>query len=210
MRHRRRSKPIARAGRGQGHDRQPNGYFANLHFEQAGQFLGGDFDYFEATGEARYYQAIGPRLVVALRARGGSIKSTGDEAVLVPFSKRYFLGGSTTLRGWGRYEVAPLTDEGNPMGGHTFANFAVEARIPIVGKLSGVLFADAGNVWYDPWDFNITDLRYDIGPGLRYMTPFGPIRLDVGFQMNPIDGLLVNGEKQSRPMRIHFSIGQAF
>ena len=187
-----------------------NGYFANLHFEQAGQFLGGDFDYFETTGEARYYQAIGPKLVVALRARGGTISSNGDEGVLVPFSKRYFLGGSTTLRGWGRYEVAPLTDEGNPMGGHTFANFAVEARVPIVGKLSAVLFADAGNVWYDPWDFNITDLRYDVGPGLRYMTPFGPLRLDVGFQINPIDGLLVNGEKQTRPMRIHFSIGQAF
>jgi outer membrane protein assembly complex protein YaeT len=186
------------------------GYFANLHFEQAGKILGGNFDYFEASGEARYYQSIGRRLVVAVRARGGSIDSNGDEEALVPFFKRYFLGGATNLRGWGRFEVSPLSGNGNPIGGHTFANFSVEARVPIVGKFGGVLFLDGGNVWSEPWDFNVRDMRYDIGPGLRYMTPLGPIRLDLGFQMNPIEGLLVNGKKQSRPLRIHFSIGQAF
>jgi outer membrane protein assembly complex protein YaeT len=187
-----------------------SGYFANLHFEQAGRFLGGDFDYFEATGEARYYQSIGRRLVVAVRARAGSIDSNGNEDALVPFFKRYFLGGATNLRGWGRFEVSPLTEEGNPIGGHTFANFSVEARFPVVGKLGGVLFLDGGNVWYDPWDFNLNDMRYDIGPGLRYQTPIGPIRLDVGYQLKEIPGLIVNGKKQSRPIRIHFSIGQAF
>ena len=54
------------------------------------------------------------------------------------------------------------------------------------------------------------DLRYAIGPGLRYQTPVGPIRLDFGYQLNPIPDLLVNGSPQTRRWRLHFSIGQAF
>jgi outer membrane protein insertion porin family len=187
-----------------------SGYFANLHFEQAGRLLGGDFDYFEATGEMRYYLSIGSKAVIALRGRGGSIDASGDIQERVPFFKRYFLGGATNLRGWGRFQVAPLSPEGNPIGGHSFANFSAELRIPIKGKLGGVLFADGGNVWSNPWDFNLNDLRYDVGPGLRYATPIGPVRVDFGFQLNPIEGLLVSGAKQTRPLRIHFSIGQAF
>jgi outer membrane translocation and assembly module TamA len=89
-------------------------------------------------------------------------------------------------------------------------NFSTELRVPIWGKLGGVLFLDGGNVWTDPWDFNVTDLRYNVGPGLRYNTPIGPIRADLGIQLNPIPGLLVDGKKQERQFRFHFSIGQAF
>jgi len=87
---------------------------------------------------------------------------------------------------------------------------SAELRANLFGKLGGVLFVDAGNVWENSWAFDLHDLRYAIGPGLRYQTPIGPIRFDVGFQMNPIPGLLVNGEEQKRPLRFHFSIGQAF
>jgi outer membrane protein assembly complex protein YaeT len=186
------------------------GYFANLHLEQAGRFLGGDFHYIEVSGEGRFYQSIGNRAVIAVRARAGSIDSNGNESTSVPFFKRYFLGGATNLRGWGRYEVSPLTESGLPIGGHSFANFSTELRIPLVGKLGGVLFLDGGNVWSNPWDFNLNDMRYDVGPGVRYNTPIGPVRLDVGYQLNPIEGLIVNGELQRRRLRIHFSIGQAF
>jgi outer membrane protein insertion porin family/translocation and assembly module TamA len=89
-------------------------------------------------------------------------------------------------------------------------NFSTELRVPIVGKLNGVVFMDGGNVWSDPWEFNLNDMRYDVGPGLRYDTPVGPFRIDFGFQLNPIDGLIVNGAPQTRAMRVHFSIGQAF
>jgi outer membrane protein insertion porin family/translocation and assembly module TamA len=54
------------------------------------------------------------------------------------------------------------------------------------------------------------DLRYDIGPGCRYDTPIGPLRFDVGYQLNPIPNLTINGQPQTRRWRIHFSIGQAF
>ena len=186
------------------------GYLAALHVEQAGTFLGGSYDFYELTGEGRVYQSVGNGLILAAKVRGGSIDAQGDPQVRVPFFKRYFLGGATNLRGWGRYEVAPLSGFGLPIGGHTFMTFSTEARFPIWGDLGGVLFLDGGNVWNDAWDFNLGDLRYDVGPGLRYLTPIGPIRLDVGYQLNPIPNLLVNGEPQARRFRFHFSIGQAF
>jgi outer membrane protein assembly complex protein YaeT len=194
------------------------GYFATVHLEQAGKWLGGDYDYYELTAEGRYYLSLADWAVVAVRARAGSIEAIGSilpggefaEEALVPFYKRYFLGGSTNLRGWGRYEVSPLSGFGLPIGGHSFTNFSTELRVPIWGKLGAVLFLDGGNVWTNPWDFNLNDLRYDAGPGLRYNTPIGPIRADLGFQLNPIPGLVVNGKKQERDFRFHFSIGQAF
>jgi outer membrane protein assembly complex protein YaeT len=187
------------------------GYIASLHVEQAGKLLSGDYNYFEVSGEGRYYLSLGGRAVVAVRARGGSIDGTGaTEATSVPFYKRYFLGGATNLRGWGRYDIAPLTPGGQPIGGHSFTNFSTEVRVPIWGNLGGVLFLDGGNVWSNPWDFNLNDLRYDVGPGLRYNTPIGPFRADFGYQLNPIPNLLVNGKPEARQFRFHFSIGQAF
>ena len=85
-----------------------------------------------------------------------------------------------------------------------------ELRAILKGNFGGVLFVDAGNVWADPWAFKLGDLRYAVGPGLRYQTPVGPIRFDFGYQLNPIPGLTVNGQPQARRWRIHFSIGQAF
>ena len=187
-----------------------HGYMAALHAEQAGRWLGGDFDYYELTAEGRYYKSIGTRAVVAVRLRAGSIDAWGPQDELVPFFKRYFLGGATNLRGWGRFEVSPLGGTGEPVGGHSFLNFSTELRVPLWGNFGGVVFLDGGNVWSNPWDFNLNDMRYDIGPGLRYNTPIGPFRADFGIQLNPIDGLIINGEEQKHPFRFHFSIGHAF
>jgi outer membrane protein assembly complex protein YaeT len=195
------------------------GYVATVHLEQAGKLLGGDYDYYEITGEGRYYRTVAGRAVVALRARAGSIDAIGFEGgsldeppgtAVVPFYKRYFLGGATNLRGWGRFDVAPLSGFGLPLGGHSFAHFSTEVRVPIWRNLSGVIFVDGGNVWSDPWDFNLNDLYFDMGPGLRYSTPIGPFRVDFGYQLNRVEGLRLNGELEPRRFRVHFSIGQAF
>ena len=187
-----------------------SGYVAAVHLEQAGRWLGGDFDFYELTLEGRYYISLGDKAVIAVRARGGSIDAWGVEQELVPFFKRYFLGGSTNLRGWGRYEVSPLSGEGLPIGGHSFMNFSTELRVPLFGNLGAVLFLDGGNVWTDPWGLDFSDMRYDAGPGLRYNTPVGPFRIDFGYQLNKIEGLIINGEPEKRHFRVHFSIGHAF
>jgi outer membrane translocation and assembly module TamA len=97
-----------------------------------------------------------------------------------------------------------------PIGGHTMLESSAELRAPVWGNFSAVLFADAGNVWNNAWDFNLNDLRYDVGPGLRYLTPVGPLRLDFGYQLKQIPGLLIDGKPEAHRFRVHFSIGQAF
>jgi outer membrane protein assembly complex protein YaeT len=186
------------------------GYMASLHLEKAGTFLGGSYDYYELTGEGRIYRNLGNIMVLAGQVRAGSIDAQGDPNVRVPFFKRYFLGGAGNLRGWGRFEVAPLSGFGLPIGGTTFMTFSTEARFPVWSKLGGVIFLDGGNVWANAWDFKLGDMRYDVGPGLRYTTPIGPLRVDLGYQLNPIPNLLVDGKPQARRFRFHFSIGQAF
>ena len=192
------------------------GYVASLHVEHAGGPLGGSYAYTEVTGEGRTYLKIGNVAVLAGQVRSGYIRPHGDPDARVPFFKRYFLGGSTTVRGWGRFEVAPLSGGGLPIGGTRFTHASIELRAPIWGQISGVAFVDAGSVWGDPSApaiiKNDTGWRYAVGPGLRYQTPIGPIRLDVGYQVNPIALLRVDGKPASeqRRFRFHFSIGQAF
>lgn len=186
-----------------------SGYLLQMHVEQAGRWMFGDFNYLEYTAEARKYQTVG-NLVLAGRVRAGTIDAPGLLASNVPFFKRYVLGGSADMRGWGRFEVAPLTMSGLPIGGHSMFQSSGELRIPAFGNLSAVLFVDAGNVWYDSFDFNLGDLLVNVGPGLRYRTPIGPVRVDLGYQLTRLEGLLISGEPEPRRWRVHFSIGQAF
>ena len=186
------------------------GYVLNAHVEQAGKWLWGDFNYWAFTAEGRHYFSVGRRAVIANRLRAGSIDALGDLESNVPFYKRYFLGGASSVRGWGRFEVSPLSGFGFPIGGHAMIEGSSEIRVPVWGKVGAVAFLDYGNVWTDSWAFDLGDLRYAVGPGLRYLTPIGPARVDLGYQLNPIDNLRVEGELQTRRWRIHFSIGQAF
>ena len=184
------------------------GYVVNGHVEKAGQFLRGTFDYTEISGEVRGYVPMGSRFVWANRARSGTL--AGSSAALIPFYKRYFVGGSSSIRGWGRYQVSPLTPGGQPIGGRTMMEVSTEARFGIRGKLGGVLFADGGNVWEGPWEVQVNKLRWAVGPGIRYDTPIGPMRVDLGVQVNPVDGLVLEGNPEKRKWRLHVSIGQAF
>lgn len=181
-----------------------------LHAEEAGRIVPRSFNYSALSAEGRHYLPIGDRVVLASRLQFGNIRPVGNDPRNVPFSKKFFLGGATSIRGWGRYEVSPLSGSGLPIGGNSMLAFSEELRATLRGSFGGVLFLDAGNVWADSLGARLGDLRYAVGPGLRYQTPLGPIRFDVGYQLNPIADLLVNGSPQTRRWRLHFSIGQAF
>ena len=188
-----------------------HGYQVALHTEQAGRIVPGTFNYYALSADLRHYLPIaGNNFVIASRVQAGNIRPNGGLDTNVPFSKKYFLGGATSIRGWGRYEVSPLGESGLPIGGNSMFAWTEEARAVISGNLGGVLFLDAGNVWAGSFDQRLSDLRYAVGPGLRYQTPIGPIRFDFGYQLNPEPGLLVDGKPQTRRWRVHFSIGQAF
>lgn len=184
-----------------------SGIFAQFHVEHAAPWLGGTFDFDQVEGEGRVYVPVGDA-VLAGRARAGVIMAASAQDV--PFSARYFLGGSSSLRGWGRFQVAPLTTDGLPIGGQALLELSAEARVPVTSSLGLVAFVDAGNVWATRRDVTVSDLRVDVGPGLRYTTPVGVVRADLGYQLTPIDGLVIGGRPESRRWRVHFSIGHAF
>jgi outer membrane translocation and assembly module TamA len=185
------------------------GYQLTLGIEEAGKILPGTFKFNQVTAEGRHYLPLGERFVIANRAQLGNIAAPTDDPAAVPFSRKFFLGGSTSVRGWGRYELSPLVG-GEPVGGNSMFEYTLEGRATIKGSFGAVAFLDTGNVWVNSWGIRLNDLRYSVGSGIRYITPIGPLRFDFGYQLNPIPGLLVNGEPQTRQWRVHFSIGQAF
>ena len=187
------------------------GYAISGHVERAGRWLPGDFDYTELTAEGRFYIPVGRLGVLAQRARIGTIDGVGINEITVPFFKRYFLGGATGLRGWGRYEVAPLNSEGEPIGGHSMLEMSAELRTPPLWKKIGLVgFVDAGSVNTTAWRISLRDLLYDAGLGVRYGTPIGALRVDLARQINHLPGLVIEGQPESRFWRVHISLGQAF
>jgi len=186
-----------------------HGFQIALHGEEAGLVVPGSFNFYAGSVDVRQYLPIGDNLVLASRLQAGNIRPSNDDPANVPFGKKYFLGGATSIRGWGRYEVSPLVS-GEAVGGNSMLAFSEELRAVLHGNFGAVAFFDGGNVWARSYGFDLHDLRYAIGAGLRYQTPVGPIRFDYGYQLNPIPDLLVNGAPQTRRYRMHFSIGQAF
>jgi len=185
-----------------------SGYSGSFHYEYAAPWLGGTLRFDEARLDLRGYYPIA-RAVIAGRMQIGSVFSQGDVDVN-PVSTRYYLGGTTSMRGWSRYEVAPLSEAGEPIGGRSMLALSAEFRKMIRGNFGAVLFVDAGNVWENSGEFHLNSLEYNIGPGVRWNSPVGIVRADFGWQLTPIAGLMIDGEPVTRRWRVQISIGQAF
>jgi outer membrane translocation and assembly module TamA len=81
-----------------------------------------------------------------------------------------------------------------------------ELRVPVLGDFGAVVFADGGNVFKRVSDLDLGELRAGVGVGLRYRSPFGPLRLDLGF---PVDRQIVGGHLE-KGYQLYFSMGHAF
>jgi outer membrane protein insertion porin family len=99
-----------------------------------------------------------------------------------------------------------ITPQGFPRGGNGLLILNAELRIPVWKDFGAALFSDGGNVFERVTDFDPSELRGSVGFGVRYRSPIGPIRVDLGFKM---DRRLIAGELEKRTA-LHFSIGQAF
>jgi outer membrane protein insertion porin family len=142
------------------------------------------------------------KTVLATSFRLG-LKEPFGSTLQVPISERFFAGGSTTLRGFGLDLAGPLDPAtGAPLGGNTLfiANF--ELRIPVAGNFSVAPFYDAGNVFARIRDFKLATFSNTLGIGLRYRTPFGPIRVDIGRNLAPPPG--------QPSTKVFFTIGNPF
>lgn len=179
-----------------------------LHGRHAAPWLLGTYRFDEVIAESRVYVPAGEKTVIAGRARVGSIFA--KPLAGVPIGERYFLGGGSNLRGWGRYEIAPLTPDGLPIGGKALLELSTELRYSFRESWMAVLFFDAGNVWRTPSEISLKHLWMDAGPGIRWLSPFGVVRADVGYQLNRIPGLRINGAPEARRWRLHLSLGHSF
>ncbi len=179
----------------------------SLHVQHAAPWLGGSYRFDEVMSEGHVFVPAGAS-VIASRWRIGTVAAS--DPATVPFAQRYFLGGSDSVRGWGRFQISPLNESGQPVGGRSLLELSTEWQFPIHGRVGGALFLDAGNVWAGDWDYHLNDLRAAVGPGVSLTTPIGTVRADLGIQLNPIPGLVINGKPESRHWRIHFTVGSAF
>jgi outer membrane protein insertion porin family/translocation and assembly module TamA len=165
-------------------------------------FLGSDFNYAKMVVEGRRFVRLWDT-VLALRLRLGTIQPFGgNQSEEVPLVARFFSGGSNSVRGFDYQELGPLDAAGNPVGGTSLAGGSVELRFPIWRQLGGVVFLDGGEVDLDPFTWRLQDMFYSVGTGVRYRTPLGPLRLDLGYVLNP--------EDEIDRFRVHFSVGHAF
>jgi translocation and assembly module TamA len=139
------------------------------------------------------------RRVLALR---GMLGDTGGASQFdLPPDKRFYAGGSATVRGYKYQSIGPAFADAKPQGGTAIAAGSVELRQRIFDDYGVVLFADAGQVSVNALPFSN---RWQIGAGIgaRYYTSFGPIRLDVALPVNPQPG--------SGSFEVYIGLGQAF
>ena len=158
--------------------------------------------YLRSQVDAAFYRQIGESVVLAGRTRLASIP--GAPVTAIAPSRRLYAGGGGSVRGYGFRQIGPLNATGDPVGGRSLAEFSLEARVRtglFDGALGVVPFVDAGSVDSDAVP-GFADIRFAAGVGLRYLTSFGPLRLDVGVPINP-------GPNDSM-FAVHVALGQAF
>ncbi len=194
-----------------------HGIFATVDLGITPTALGSSADFTKVLTQLAQYQPF-HSIVFANSIRWGFAMPFANS--FVPTSQLYFSGGGTSLRGFPIDEAGPqrlvpfcnvLQGESGcvnitvPVGGKQIFILNSEVRFPlrIIKALGGVGFYDGGNVFrtINIHDF-VNNYTNTIGVGLRYETPIGPVRFDVGRNLNPVPGI--------NPLQYFITIGQAF
>lgn len=185
--------------------------------------------FLKLAGLFSFYLPVGSSLSLAVSVRGGRIFPLRPESTTPPV-KRFYLGGATSMRGFREDQLiaddqrteyqaqvrncqALITTAGcssasrtllagtevASQGGELFGLLKTELRSPLVGALDVGLFFETGNLWLAfP---TVLNLRSTAGAGLRYVTPIGPLAVDLGVNLNP--DLVLNEPR----VVVHFNIG---
>ena len=193
------------------------GSFSTVNFGITPTAFGSSANFAKLFGQYAYYQPV-HSLVFANSIRLGL--ATPFSGSFVPTSQMFFSGGGTSLRGFPIDEAGPqrlvpfcnvLKGQSGcvnvtvPVGGRQLFILNSEARFPlgIMKALGGVVFYDGGNV-YSAINFQnfVHNYSNTVGFGVRYATPIGPVRFDIGRNLNPVPGI--------NPLQYYITVGQAF
>jgi outer membrane protein insertion porin family len=157
-----------------------------LTSDYAGEILGGDAAYWRIVANSSWYFPLVWKLVGFLHGKAGYVDELPGG--ILPIYERFFLGGINSLRGYTSGKVGPRDPEtGDYLGGNKMALFNAELLFPIVEDqgIRGVLFYDAGNAFNNGDPIKISEFQTDVGVGLRWYSPLGPLRLEWGYALNP-------------------------
>ena len=214
-----------------------DGEVLSIDAEIAARTIGSEVGFIKTFMQAFVYRVVpgAPRFVVAAGARVGlarpfvrsvevfplaPVESAGLGDVVaspievevgeLPLSERFFAGGDTTVRGFTLDRLgddATIDQDGFPQGGNATLIFNAELRARVTRTIDLVGFIDAGNVYDRIRSASLARIRSGAGFGVRYRSPVGPIRVDLGFKLDR--QTFDNGDLE-RPTALHISIGQAF
>lgn len=172
------------------------GLFLALNVQVSPQFLGSTRDFAKVLAQGSVVRRLTPALTWAQGLRVGVAAGR-----IGTFTERFRAGGSNSIRGFGTDEVGPRNAKGEPLGGNALVVLNEELRYMTAAGYGGAVFYDAGNVFRRATEFSLA-WRHALGAGLRWESPIGLVRLDVGFALNRRQG--------DRWHRVYFGLGQAF
>lgn len=157
--------------------------------------------FLKLRGEGSAYQSLdtASKFVLAERVALGSIVGTGLQNV--PADRRFYSGGGGSVRGYAYQGIGPKDIDNQPIGGLSFFETSVEMRIALTDTIGIVPFVDAGTVSTTATP-DFSDVKVGAGVGLRYITPFGPLRIDAAVPLNR--------DRGDPRFGIYAGIGQAF
>lgn len=139
--------------------------------------------------------------VLAGRVSLGSI--AGAKRDSTPADKRFYAGGGGSIRGYDYQRVGPLDDDDEPLGGRSLLEAGLELRLRFTESFGIVGFFEGGNVYTSLYPDLDDVIRWGTGGGLRYYSPVGPFRIDVGTPVNGRDGI-------DDAVQVYLSLGEAF
>ena len=184
-----------------------SGTFWSISPTISGGILGGNVDVFSIEADFRQHHNVGEYLRIrALRQLIASFRGNaryvdafkGD----LPAFRRLYAGRRHAIRGFRSNDLGPKDSQNNSIGGLSAALASVELWHPFIGPTHIATFLDVGNVWETHNAFDVDDLRYGSGIGLRIVTPIGPMRFDIGYKLDRETG--------ERRREVHLGIGAAF
>ncbi|MBV9082431.1 MAG: BamA/TamA family outer membrane protein, partial [Acidobacteriaceae bacterium] len=210
------------------------GIYTSADIGYAAGFLGSQTEFGRMLLRNSTYHGFHHDFVLARSTQFGVIARTGGRPS-IPLAERLYSGGSTSIRAFPDFQAGPRDlVTGFPLGGNALLINNTELRFPLYGdNLNGVLFHDAGNVYGSITDFsprfrqtNLQDFNYmvqDVGFGIRYRTPIGPVRVDLSFSPDAprffglkgtlqqyLNGTAISTVQKINAFQFHISLGQAF
>ena len=171
-----------------------SGHLYNIKIETSAKAWQSDADFIKVWGRAKWLTTFFKHHRFISRVEQGAIWV--DEIKNIPPSIRFFTGGDQTIRGYSYDSISPKDSSGQLIGGQYISVASIEYDYEIVNNWRIAFFVDSGTAT-NSYKKDEVEWKTGIGPGIRWVTPLGPLKLDFAFAVS----------EPGSPWRIYFSMG---